>query len=376
MKNPRYFLLIIVVIVLLPIAGHLLWRIQKERPMDLMIVNKTVPRARMNETKSLNWVLNYHKFQKKGKENYHYSRDYYGFFPDAVTRDRSIKAFRLEDLSELPENYDGLVYLDNEGVDLETSKHSRLGHYGGFNNTDYLLFKEMISQGKLVVVEHNFFSEPTEELIRFNTEQLMDIYSLHWQGKYFKNLSEKKIRNEIDPKWLKYYEDYHQNDWSFKGPGLILCNSKQNRIIVLPEKQYMFGLPFIRTDKQISGTYQIPGEVCYTGWFQVIYEGGNEVISTMDLNLNEEGVNILKSNGLEPEFPVSVKVANKPVFFLAGDFSKQNVFLPTSKVRLISDACRSICMLMPQNPSFFFQTYYFPLMSAILEDNSIIKEES
>lgn len=379
MKSSRYFLIAIVVILLLPLAGHLLWRAQKKNPMDLMIVNKTVPRSTENEVKTLNWVLNYQKVLKDGNDNYDFSRDYYGFYPDAVSADRSIKAFRLEDLPELCEKYDGLIYLDNEGVELENQKYSNLKFYGGFNNTDYHLLKEMINSDKLVIVEYNFFSEPTEDLIRFNTEQLMDIYSLHWKGKYFKNLASKKIIGEIDEKWLDRYKNFYDKDWDFKGPGLILCNIKQDRVVVLPAEKYLNDQPVISTTKQMSGFYDLPEEVTYTGWFNIIHEGENKVISTLDLNLNDEGVELLKMNGLEASFPISVKMLDKPVFFLAGDFSKQKVFLPFSKMRIVSDLCRRICKNMTGNPALFFQTYYFPLMSGIISgylNDTPDKEES
>ena len=375
MKSSRYFLIAIVVILLLPLAGHLIWRAQKKNPMDLMIVNKTVPRSAENEVKTLNWVLNYEKVLKDGNDNYDFSRDYYGFHPDALSADRSIKAFRLEDLPELCDKYDGLIYLDNEGVELENQKYASLKYYGGFNNTDYHLLKEMINSDKLVIVEYNFFSEPTEDLIRFNTEQLMDIYSLQWKGKYFKNLAANKVFKEIDKKWLNAHNDYYENEWDYNGPGLVLCNLKQNRVVILPSEEYLNDQPTIKTGKQMSETYNLPEEVSFTGWFNIVHEGENEVISRLDLNLNDDGVEYLKKNGLEASFPVSVKMQDKPVFFLAGDFSKQKVFLPSSKMRIVNDVYRSICKNMTGNPGLFFQTYYLPLMSGILSTHINNKSE-
>ncbi len=367
MKSSRYWIITVLFILLLPIIGHLLWVVQKKKPLNLMIVNKSVPASSSNEVKSFNWVLNYEKVLKAGDEHYDFTKDYFGFHPDAITEDRSIKAFGLHDFPDLQQEYDGLVYLDNEGVDLDEKKHSSISHYGGFNQTDYLLMKEMINSGKLVIAEYNFFSDPTEDLVRYNTEQMIDVYTLRWKGKYFKDLKKDKILKELDQKWLTSYSQNHENEWNFSGSGIVLCNEKYERIIVLPADQYMNKkFPTIETSAPKASEYNLPEEVAYTGWFEIVYQGQNEVISQINLNMNKEGEEMLKANGLEASFPASIKIADKPVFFMAGDFSKQNVVLMWSRLRIFSDICRGVCKGMTGNPNRFFQTYYVPLISSIL----------
>jgi hypothetical protein len=197
----------------------------------------------------------------------------------------------------------------------------------------------------------------------------MDIYSLRWKGKYFKALEKKKIASEMDIKWLDIYKDINGKEWDFNGPGLVLCSEKQERIIVLPADQYMAeAFPTIVTLDDKAVLYSLPSKTAFEGWFEIVYEGNNEVISSIDLNVNEAGVEILKKNGLGSVFPASIKMTDKPVYFLAGDFSKQEVVLAWSRMRIISDICRGICKGRTRNPGQFFQTYYIPLMSKILKD--------
>jgi hypothetical protein len=226
----------------------------------------------------------------------------------------------------------------------------------------------MINDDKLVIAEFNFFSDPTEELVRYNTEQLMDIYTLRWKGKYFKDLDKKKIASEIDIKWLDSYKELNDRDWDYSGPGLILCNDKQNRIIVLPADDYMEeNFLTIETSKENAKAYKLPAKAAFEGWFEIVYQGNNDVISNINLNLNEQGIEYLKKNGLDPVFPACIKMADKPVYFLTGDFSKQDVVLAWSKMRILSDLCRGLCQGRTKNPNQFFQTYYIPFMSSILE---------
>ena len=376
MKRLTILLVLLAVIVLLPALGRLFWVLKKEQPLNLVIVNKTVTPDWGNEMKALNWVLNYMKILKTGNIPYDFTKDYFGYHPDAVTEDRSIRSYTLGELEQLTRSNDGVIYLDNEGVDVSIQG---IEHYGGFNQIDFYLLDGMMHSGKLVISEFNFFSDPTEDLIRYNTERLMDIYSLRWKGKFFENLDQKKIDRNIDQKWIDCYEDENSAGWNFTGPGLILCNEKQNRVLVLPADIYMHdNTPVIHTTSKIADAYSLPEEAAFTGWFDVVYEGGNEVISYIDLKLNEAGIELFKSNGLDPVIPATIKVIDKPVYFFAGDFSKQKVYLTWSKMDILSDLCRFVCRGMTKNPQQFFQTYYVPFMSTILEDyyRNLNKEES
>jgi len=367
MKNLRTVLTIVAIIIAIPLLGRLIWSLQKGKKMELMIINKTVPQKSENEVKSLNWVLNFHKIIKANGDSYDYCRDYYGYHPDAITNERKIKSFKLSDISTLNEKYDALFFIDNTGVDLpEGSSHTYLKHYGGFNQNEYVLLKDMKSAGKLVIAEYNFFSEPTEDLVRYNTEQLIDMYSIGWKGKYCKNLNSKKVDENIDSKWIDRYKEYYNENWDFDGPGIILLNKAQNRIIVLSADEFMNeSFPSIVTSEEMEEKYHLPGSVPFTGWFEIMYSGQNEVISSLNLNINEKGSEILMRNGLESEFPVVIKSRDSNFILFAGDFSKQKLCLANSKFRIVSDVIHRISHNMDHNPKRFLHTYYEPLLTTI-----------
>jgi hypothetical protein len=198
---------------------------------------------------------------------------------------------------------------------------------------------------------------------------LIDVYSLGWRGKYFKNLSANKIEKEISQKWIDIYKDYSNTNWEFNGPGILLIHDKQKRILVLPEAKYMSKkYPEVVTVNDYAASMCLPERTAYTGWFDIFYPGENIVISSFDMNLNEQGIELLKSNGLSNIFPACVKSTDDMLYFLSGDFSKQSVFLPSSRIRLVNDISMAICKNMTGTPGKFFQTYYVPFMSCILDD--------
>lgn len=367
MKTLRILLLILGILIVLPFAGRLLWYLQKSRSMELMVINKTVTKANQNEFKALNWVLNYKKFLKADGRQYDYKLDYFGYHPDAPGEEWLIRSFRLENLPALKEQFDAVVFLDNEGVPADLPGNTLKAAYGGLNQNDYLLLKEMIQSGKLIIAEYNFFSEPTVDLVRFNTEQLLDIYSIGWKGKYFDNLDARKIKDIIDIRWLDRYKEYYGKNWDFTGPGLILMNPRQNRILVLPAAQYMEETyPSILTKEENSGLLKLPIEVAYDGWFEVVYQGNNTVMAEFDLNLNMEGIELLKTAGLESKFPALISHKDHRFYYMAGNFSGEPVSLLFSRIRMFSGLITNLNKNRTNNPGLFFHTYYVPLMSGLL----------
>lgn len=371
MKTSRIIVVIVSILLIIPLAGHLFWLLKKPTSMDLLVVNKSVNRKSKNEFKSLAWVLNYHKIRKSDKELYDYTSDYLGYYPDAPYEDIMIKSFRLEDLDTISRYYDGLYYLDNLGVNSESVTPA--DYYGGFNQNDYLLLKEMLGDNKLIVAEYNFFSSGTQDLVKYNTEQLIDIYSLGWNGKFFHSLERSRIIKTMGPAFINDWEEKN-GDWNFRGEGILLIESSKNRVLILPREDYMNGkFPVIKTDSKICELYKVPESIGYDGWFEISYEGRNQIVSEFDLNLNERGEDLLKQNGLNMKFPAVIKHQTSNLYYLAGDFSKRNVFMGSSRMKGVNQLFHSFCNCFRKGHSFFFQNYYVPLVSSILSITEVQK---
>ncbi len=368
MKTTKVILITLAVIISVPLIGRLIWSLQKGKKIDLMIVNKTVPSVSKNEVKSLNWVLNECKILKSSNVRYNYMHDYYGYHPEDNDKGHSVISYKLEEIDGFRDKYECLLFLDNKGV-AGTEHDNDEGYFGGFNQNDYLLLKNMISNNKLIVAECDFFSETTEDLVRYNTQNLIDVYHLGWRGKYFKDLSNENLAEEIGSEWMDYYKEYENTNWAFEGPGLAFINEKQHRIVVIPAKEYMIRkFPSVITSAEFAEQMNVPERTAYTGWFYMVYPGKNIVISSFDMNLNPEGEQLLRSNGLTGIFPATIKSANDKFYFIAGDFSKQNVNMASSRIRIVNDVIMRVYGNMTETPGKFFQTYYVPFMSEILEN--------
>ncbi|MGB8491033.1 MAG: hypothetical protein WCE64_08240, partial [Bacteroidales bacterium] len=90
MKKPLLITIIILILILiLPAINFIRWTVQEKKPMDIVILDKTVPTVERLKHKSFDWVLTNERFVKKGNEgNYSFRKDYYGFYPTRPVREK------------------------------------------------------------------------------------------------------------------------------------------------------------------------------------------------------------------------------------------------------------------------------------------------
>ncbi len=198
MKKPLLITIIILILVLvLPFIKFVRWSFQEKKPIDVVILDKTVPTLERLNHKSLTWILNNSRFVKKEKKSsYSYKKDYYGFAPTRPLKDRgnTKKEYHVSEMLELPERVDAIYFADTYGVffndwyvGVNKSRRSRK-IYGGLNNTDYLLVNEMKNRNKLIILEYNTLDYPTPAFESYRTQEKLGITFTGWSGKYFSSL--------------------------------------------------------------------------------------------------------------------------------------------------------------------------------------------
>jgi hypothetical protein len=211
MKKPLLIVIIVLVVILaLPAVNFIRWAFQPKKPLDIIILDKTVPNLERINHKSLTYVLTSERFVKKSGGSYSYRKDYFGFFPlkPLRSKDYRLTNLRLPDIMDVVEKTDVLYYADTYGVffndwfkGINKSRKSRK-LYGGLNNTDYLYLVEMQRRNKLCILEYNSFDYPTAPLEAYKTKERMGIEFGGWTGKYFGTLDTLAKGNEDFPIWM------------------------------------------------------------------------------------------------------------------------------------------------------------------------------
>jgi hypothetical protein len=367
--------IILAIIIALPVINLIRWSAESKKPMDIIIVDKTVPTLERDHHKSFSWILTNNRFVKKESNNsYSYTKDYYGFFPQRPLRDKKWERndYRLNDLISLAEKNDALYFTDMYGVffndwfrGINKSRKSRK-IYGGLNNNDFLLLKEMKDRNKLIIMEYNSFEYPTADFESVRTQEKLGISFTGWTGKYFATLD--TTANDF-PVWMTaMYRKQYRKPWTFTKPGIVILKEKD--IVILEEgKQLKNPLPQIITDETSLQKYGVISPVAFDQWFDIIEPLQNKVISKFKLDTTPEGDSLLINNSLMNEFPA---VVQDPVamrcFYFSGDFATYDLPFWISRIKGVEKLKGIFFSDKPDDTRRFFWLYYKPLINGIFSD--------
>ena len=367
--------IILAVIVALPVINLIRWTFQSKKPMNIILVDKTVPTIERLHHKSFNWILTNERFVKKEKNTgYSVSKDYYGFVPLRPLRDHKWKDNRLSlgEVIHLADSCDALYIADTYGVffndwyrGINKSRKSRK-LYGGFNNNDFLLLKEMKDRNKLIIMEYNSFDYPTSQFEAFRAQEKIGVTFSGWTGKYFSTLD---TTGPDFPIWMTgMYRKEYKKPWTFTKPGIVFL--KEKSILVLEEGSHLAtAMPQIITSPEYAEKYGVAESVAFDQWFDIIDPLQNTVISKFKIATTPIGDTLLAANNLLSEFPaVTQESLTKTVFYFSGDFASSDVPSWISRFKGVDKLKGILYSDKPEDTRRFFWLYYRPLVSGVFTE--------
>ena len=374
-KSLLIVIIILAVVLFLPLLNFIRWTFHEKKPMDIILVDKTVPTLEREKHKSFNWILTNERFVKKeNKRSYSYIRDYYGFYPIRPLREKQWgrNDYRLTELIALAEKNDAVYFADTYGVffndwykGINKSRKSRK-LYGGLNNNDFLLIKEMKDRNKLIIMEYNSFDYPTAQFESVRTQEKLGISFTGWTGRYFTSLD---TTQQDFPLWMTgMYRKQYKQPWTFTKSGVVILKEKE--IIVLQEGTHLKNsLPFIITDEAYCQKYNVSGSVAFDQWFDIIDPLQNNVISKFRLETTPQGDTLLQSNFLSNEFPAVVQDnLTKNIYYFSGDFAHTDLPVWTSRFMGVHKLKGILYSDKPDDMRRFFWLYYRPLVNGIFTE--------
>jgi len=367
--------IILILVLALPLINFFRWSFQEKKPIDIVILDKTVPTLDRLKHKSLTWILTNERFvRKSSKSSYSYKKDYYGFSPTRPLKDRGSirKEYHLSEMMDLPNKTDAIYFADTYGVffndwyaGVNRSRRSRK-IYGGLSNTDYLLINEMKNRNKLIILEYNSFDFPTAAFDSYRTQEKLGITFTGWTGKYFQKLD---TTSKNFPVWMtSMYRKEYKTPWTFTKPGVVILSEKS--IIVLEEGTHLkSALPFIITDNENCQKYGVPPEVAFSNWFDIVDPMQNNVLSRFRLETTSLGDTLLSSRMLSNVFPAVVQEpVNQRTYYFSGDFASNDICFMTSRIEGFEKLKFLLYTDKREDTRRFFWLYYKPLIHKIFTD--------
>jgi hypothetical protein len=375
MKKPLIITVIVLIIVLiLPAAGFFGWFFKEKKPMNIVILDKTVHNLDRSKHRSLTWVLANSRFVKKDNgRKYLLRQDYYGFFPIKPLRSKQFRKndIKLSEIIDMADNSDLIYYADTYGVffndwyqGINRSRRSRM-LYGGLNNSDYLFLAEMKKREKLVILEYNSFDYPTDAYYRYRVEEQLGIQSSGWTGEYYPSLDSMNV-----PEWLvSLYTKTTREPWSFQNAGIVLLKGDADVIILEEGKHLRSALPVVVTSESVAQNYRVVPRVSYSGPFEIVDEKDNAVLSNFQLETTDEGMQILDDHFLRNTFPAVIGGLNSGNhLYMCGDFATGKIGPWTACFGSLNLVNKFLYKEEENDPDRFFWLYYRPLLAGILND--------
>ncbi|WP_010308806.1 hypothetical protein [Kurthia senegalensis] len=310
MKKVWIILSVVIVILVIMLGG---WQLKKDKQLNVVIVNKTVPSTDYTEHLGLNWLLHAEKVVKKDGRAYSLT-DYYGYHPESSPAKQ-----------RLPKNYDdtNLIYLaDSYGVyNNEGTENPELID-GGLSMDEWdPIFKRLKSEKPVTLVtEFNTLAAPTTEEVHEHMSSVLSVQTTGWIGRHFSNLS---LDDEDMPKWLRQSKEA-KKDWSYEGSGYLLVNEEKETYFVLEDGEDVSDTLRIQFTEVGQKQFGQQSSVAFNGWFDIV-EGESErsIIANFDWSLTKKGEALLKKHSVPKKFVAVTKttMGQATAYYFAGQFN-------------------------------------------------------
>ncbi|WP_027963678.1 hypothetical protein [Halalkalibacillus halophilus] len=366
----KAFIIALIIGIFLLSTPFIIWFMQSDEQLDVLVLNKTVPDESYREHQGLYWLLNHSKYTPSDKERYEMNNDYYGFFPDEEAEAYSTRSLPNEitdtDLIYIADTY-GVSASDLAWEDSSDDQNELI--YGGLQEEEWQTIENRINSTPTdLVMEFNSFASPTHENVREQVTDFLQLDWTGWTGRYFQELhpSESEV-----PAWIVERYESNQQSWDYQGEGYILVDDATEDVIVLSQEKgglndSKLHMEFTSAGEELLG---VKDSTAYQYWFDIVEpEHEEQTMATFSLNVTDEGDDLLKENNLPHEFPAVLhhQKQDSNIYYFAGDFvDLENI--PTVYQYAGLDTIRSLLSFEFINPqtSFFWKTYR-PMMENIL----------
>lgn len=351
------------------VMPFLIWNNQAATPLNVWVVDKTVPDTSYKEHKGLMWVLNSEKVILESTGNpLRYDSDYFGVFPKS---DETYEVKEIPQTREMPE----LIYLaDTDGVypsdfngtasDAIYAGVAQKPLAGDLNDADLTTIKNNLGGGNTIIGEFDIWDAGSQQ-------GLQDIFRISftgWSGKYFADL-ERDV--EIPEIIVNNYEKQTGKSWDCTGGGLVLV-SNQDQVLVLKEKEALnkdgVSLSF---DPAYQDEFGISGRFPYEQWFDLIKaDASSETLATLNLDVTESGKTALAEYGLTTNYAAITRSINSQyrAYYFAGDFAQMDFSGTLWNYAGFSAIKRLLSFANPNADTKFYWGFYVPLMQQIISE--------
>jgi hypothetical protein len=325
--------LIFLVILLIPLWMFLAWYFTPLKPINIFILDKTVPNLQYEEHRSLIWLLRHFRFAFEDRL-YRADNDYYGFHPSEPGK--SYRIYDLEDFSskaleEMARRYDMAWIADTYGVykndweagDLLQERNPLI--YGRLSKEEADFLEIMAEQKKLIIAEFNFIGTPTSWRVRRQMEKRFGFRWSGWTGRHFDSLDS---TNYDLPRWVIHnYTEQYDTTWHFHNSGIVLTHTSEQIAVLELYNHLTRDRPDVITSMVGSRDFpKLPTQLDYPFWFDICsHDTSNQTIAYYEISTSSRGDSLLSALNIPKLFPAVFRSKDSLFYYFAGDVSDTRV---------------------------------------------------
>ena len=374
-----YFLIPICIIVLVLLA-FVFWYLTPNRPLSVVVVDKTVPATAADSWSYLGdvsnnhrkhvgvyWMMNYLKIvnPQTGKR-YDYTQDYYG-----PKLDENSSIIANDSLTQLKEVPDVLYLSDTYGVEINDDR--------GITAEEMNTISLCHESGSVVIGEQDILTTATSEDVRQELETLFGISTTGWVGRYIYDLQD---LTDV-PYWAPdMWRAKYGQEWNCSGAGILLVSSSGD-IVVLEEKtdfqsKNLLSISVAEEYQKEFGKHSVN----FYNWFELIEaDRATEVLATYSFNVNSTGAEELAAVSDTTTFAAVTRSRGQGdtcAYYFAGDFNDYTTNLQISNFLFADRFFQFLSFDRDGDVTHFYWDFYAPMIKKILKDavkNPVVTEE-
>jgi hypothetical protein len=380
----------IIIIVMICLSPVFIWSLSSERPLDVAIINKTVPDESYREHQSISWLLNHHRFTHSNGQRYTIAEDYIGLKPNEEEETFEVTPFpgnlNEKDLIYVADTYG--VYQDEvpwyeEEAENDAAPPTLIS--GGLQLDEWKLIKNAVEQhGTNLVMEFNSFASPTSADVRESVTSFLQVDWSGWIGRYAIDLSTET--GEV-PQWLISLYEGEENNWDYHGEGFILINEFTNDVVVLSQENGDVNTSDIRLSFTDRGKdmFDLTVSQPYQNWFDILEpESEEHILASYEWDLADHTKQTLADIGIPASFPAILHhhVNDANVFYFAGDYANMTAIPSFYQAKGFQQLKGLLASEQFSVETSFFWNTYSPMMTRIFDmaqpdlvNDALTKEE-
>lgn len=357
---------VVLLLGMLAIAPWVLWRTMDERPMDVLVVDKTVAKANYREHAGLFWLLRHEKVvQRATGQPLVDERDYAGRHHTADGQPFTVP---------IPDRPTDLVYLtDTYGVYEDDLKERPLGVkspllYGGLSAGEVATITGNLRPGATLVGEFNCIASPTLGAAREALSEAMGVRWTGWIGRHFSYL---ELGADM-PLWIpRTWKRQTGRRWDFRGPGYIFVNEQGHLIVLVEGIDTPEAALTLNVTPEAADHFGTSDRLTYDYWFEIMEpRPGAEVLATFEFEATESGREKLRGVPIDKPVPAILR-SEHPGFrsyYFAGDFADAPARFKAFRYRWLPEIRALLGAENRDDMQAVYWRIYAPIMQRVIRD--------